>query len=93
MQIEIEVSDENEATASPWWFISDPQQMMRPDHYQLASMITGPFFSREEAEAVMKKRRHHYSDRVAVFCASVSVDCFCRPEASEEPFPLTTIRC
>jgi len=70
VRIEIEVSDKNEATASPWWFISDPRQMMRPDHYQLAGMITGPFFSREEAEDVMNKRSHHYSERAAVFCAS-----------------------
>ena len=70
MKIEIEVSDINEATASPWWMILDPKQNMTCDVYHLASQITGPFFSREEGELILKQRRHHYSDRARVFCAS-----------------------
>jgi hypothetical protein len=70
MNIDLEVSTENESTASPWWVICDPHQMMSPDCYRVMGMITGPFFSREEAKEVLASRRHHYSDRAVVFCAS-----------------------
>lgn len=70
MKIEIEVSEENEETSSPWWMILDPKQNMRCNIHYLASMITGPFFSREEAEKVMKNRSHHYSERARVYCHS-----------------------
>jgi len=70
MKIEIEVSDKNEGTASPWWIILDPQQNMRCDVHWLAHQITGPFFSREEADLVFKQMRHHFSDRARVYCAS-----------------------
>ena len=68
MKIEINVSDEVESTASPYWLILDPKQNMSGDLYVLASMITGPFFSRSEAELVLKERSHHYSKRARVFC-------------------------
>lgn len=70
MKIELEVSIENEGTAEPYWLILDPHQMMSPDCYDLASMITGPFFSRQEAENVLKSRSHHYSNRAVVYCHS-----------------------
>jgi hypothetical protein len=71
MTITIEVSDDNEATAEPWWVIVDPKQMMSPDPYSvMMGMITGPFFSREEASETLKARRHHYSPRAVVYCAS-----------------------
>ena len=70
MKIEIEVSEDCEGTASPWWMILDPHQNMRCSLHSLAGQITGPFFSREEAELVLKQRRHHYSDRARVFCHS-----------------------
>jgi hypothetical protein len=71
MKIEIEVSDKNEGTAEPWWVIVDPCQMMSPDPYRvMMNMVTGPFFSREEANQVLKSRSHHYSKRVVVYCAS-----------------------
>lgn len=70
MPVTLDVSYFNESTSSPRWMVLDPHQMMRPDWSQLASMITGPFFSREEAERVLEARRHHYSDRAAVYCAS-----------------------
>ena len=70
MKIEIDISEDVEATASPYWLILDPKQNMGCDIYQLASQITGPFFSREEAELVLKRRSHHYSDRARVFCHS-----------------------
>ena len=68
--IKLEVSEIHEGTRSPWWMIIDPRQMMKPDYSTLASMITGPFFSREEAARVLKLRRHHYSDKAVVFCES-----------------------
>jgi hypothetical protein len=70
MKIELEVSDKNEATSAPWWMILDPSQNMTCDPHWLASMITGPFFSREEADKVLKERRHHYSIRAVVYCHS-----------------------
>ena len=71
MKIEIEVSKENEDTDSPWWVIVDPKQMMSPDpYYVMMGMITGPFFSREEAAAVLKSHRHNFSSRAVVYCAS-----------------------
>jgi len=70
MEITIEVSEKVESTASPYWLILDPKQNMGCNVYQLASQITGPFFSREEADLVLKQRRHHYSDRAVVFCHS-----------------------
>jgi len=68
MKIEINISDEVESTASPYWLILDPKQNMTVSLYALASMITGPFFSRNEAERVLKDRSHHYSKRARVFC-------------------------
>ena len=70
MKIEIEVSDKNEGTSSPWWMILDPQQNMRCSPHSLAGQVTGPFFSREEATLVMNQKKHHYSDRAIVYCAS-----------------------
>lgn len=70
MKIELEVSEKHETTAEPWWLIIDPRQMMRPDCHTVAGMIDGPFFSREEAEMVLKSRAHHYSKNAVVFCHS-----------------------
>jgi len=73
MKIEIEVSEENEGTSDPWWMIIDPAQNLstqRDACHVISSMITGPFFSREEAERVLKGRRHHYGTNAVVFCAS-----------------------
>jgi len=71
MKINLEVSDKTEGTAAPWWLIVDPKQMMRPDAAQVVmGMITGPFFSREEAQAVLDSTRYNYSKRAVVWCAS-----------------------
>ena len=71
MEITLNVSEDAEGTAAPWWLIVDPKQMMKPDAAAVVmGMITGPFFSREEAEDVLKARRHHYSDRAVVWCHS-----------------------
>jgi hypothetical protein len=71
MKIEIEVSDKNEGTAEPWWVIVDPKQMMSPDPYTvMIGMVTGPFFSREEATQALENHRYNYSSRAVVYCAS-----------------------
>lgn len=70
MKIELEVSGDNEATAFPWWFIVDPAQNLKLDIATAAGQITGPFFSREEAEAQLRATRYNYSKRAVVWCAS-----------------------
>ncbi len=68
--IEITISEETEATHAPWWIIIDPAQMMSPSYHAVAGMITGPFFSREEAETHLRQRRYAFSNRAVVFCKS-----------------------
>ncbi|GAG77415.1 unnamed protein product, partial [marine sediment metagenome] len=34
------------------------------------SMITGPFFSREEAQSYLDARRHNFSKKAEVWCLS-----------------------
>lgn len=85
MKIQIEVSDDNEGTDSPWWVLIDPlsiHEMMRgvarhgeiPDPDSLinaiASAIEGPFFSRREAETYLKGRSYEYSTLARVWCSS-----------------------
>lgn len=73
MKIEIEVSEENEATESPYWLIINPRQNFRKGvegAHNIASMITGPFFSREEAQRVLEGRSHHYGKDAIVYCHS-----------------------
>lgn len=60
----------NEENDSPYWLIIDPRQMMSPDCYAVASMITGPFFSREDATAHLKARRYSFSKRAVVYSHS-----------------------
>lgn len=59
-----------EATAHPYWMIIDPRQMMKPAVGDVASMVTGPFFSRQEANNWLDRCRHRFSDRARVYCAS-----------------------
>lgn len=59
-----------EATAYPYWMIIDPRQMMKPAVGDVASMVTGPFFSRQEANDWLDRCRHRFSDRARVYCAS-----------------------
>lgn len=67
-EITLHVSDANEGTDSPWWVIITPRQMMKPDIESVADMITGPFFSRENAENHLEARRYAYGPRSAVYC-------------------------
>ena len=73
MKIELDVAENNEMTAYPWWMIVDPRQNFHTDTRGLtnvAFMITGPFFSREEAECVLKARRHNFGTGAKVWCSS-----------------------
>ncbi|MFT5453094.1 MAG: hypothetical protein ACI9N9_002595 [Enterobacterales bacterium] len=65
----LELAD-NEATSCPYWLILDPKQNMTCDLYNLASQISGPFFSREDATEYMNAKKHHYSSKAKVFCHS-----------------------
>lgn len=71
MKIELEVSEKNEGMASPWWVIVDPKQMMEPSCYTvMIGMVTGPYFSREEAQEYLDNHRYNFSRRAVVYCAS-----------------------
>ena len=71
MKIEIEVSEDNEGTAAPWWLIVDPKQNMDCSHAAVAmGMITGPYFSREAAEEYLRRTRYNFSKRAVVWCSS-----------------------
>ena len=71
MKIELEVSEEHEGTSAPWWMIIDPSQMMRSDPATVAmGMVTGPFFSRKEAEDFLKATRYNFGKNPVVWCAS-----------------------
>lgn len=71
MQITLDVDLENcEMTESPYWLIIDPKQMLRPDVYAVAGMVTGPFFSRKSAQDHLENRRYAFSKHAVVFCHS-----------------------
>lgn len=70
MKIEVDVTGDNEATAYPWWAIVDPAQNMRADLAHAAGQITGPFFSRAEAEGFLKATRYNFGKRAKVWCFS-----------------------
>ena len=70
MRIQIDVSEDNEATSAPWWMIIDPKQSFRCDPHEIASMITGPFFSRESAEYFLASTKYNFTSRAVVYCAS-----------------------
>lgn len=71
MRIELEVSENNEGTDCPYWLIIDPEQMLKPKASTVAmNMITGLFFSREEAEEELENRNNFYSKRAEVWCLS-----------------------
>ncbi|HEG43770.1 MAG TPA: hypothetical protein ENH94_06970 [Phycisphaerales bacterium] len=73
MKIELEISEKNEGTNSPWWMIVNPWRSLGFNEtaiQNIASMITGPFFSRAEAQQELDKRRSEYGKHAVVFCSS-----------------------
>ena len=63
-------SADNEGSRAPWWSIIEPTQLFRIDHHQIAGMITGPFFCREDAEDFLKRTKYNFSKHARVFCHS-----------------------
>lgn len=73
MKIELEVSSEAEGTSAPWWMIIDPEQNLSKGEdgvYRIAHMITGPFFSRKEAQDWLDKTRYNFGPNAVVYCHS-----------------------
>ncbi len=66
----LDISTESEATAYPYWMVIDPKQMMAPTLTGVASMFSGPFFSRDAAECHLTAKRHRYGKHAAVYCCS-----------------------
>ena len=69
-RITIDVSDSNEMTSFPFWMIMDPRRIEEPSVDILASMITGPFFSRDAAQRFLDMKRHWFSKHAVVYCCS-----------------------
>lgn len=70
-QITLEVDlEKNEMTDSPYWLIIDPRQVFKCDVDLIAGMITGPFFSRKEAQDHLEARHYGFSKRAKVYCHS-----------------------
>jgi len=72
--IETLKSADNEATRSPYWTIVDPYRQLfelgdRGIH-TVASMISGLFFSREDAENYLRATRYNFSKHARVYCHS-----------------------
>lgn len=61
---------DNEITSAPYWLIIDPRQSFSCDVHDIASMITGPFFSRETAEGFLTNTRYNFGKRAKVYCHS-----------------------
>jgi len=72
IEIKLTVSGKNECCSAPWWLIINPHQSMRCDVHDIASMITGPFFSREEAQQHLTARRYAFGKHAKVYCHSGS---------------------
>jgi hypothetical protein len=73
IKVEVELSTENESTSYPWWIIIDPKQNFEVNEnglYSIASMITGPFFSREEAQEFLSRTHYNFSKNARVYCHS-----------------------
>ena len=69
MKIELEVSEKNESTRSPYWLIIDHGKSMSKC-VDFSCQITGLFFSREEAETYLEERYYEFSKRAKVYCLS-----------------------
>ena len=73
MKIEIEVSERCEATRAPYWLTISPRQNFETNErglHNIASMITGPFFSRMEADRIVESQPHRFGSTSYVFCCS-----------------------
>lgn len=74
MRISIEVSEKTEGTSYPWWAIISMLRVEKDRKLvstgDIIRSITGPFFSREEAEQELESRRYLYGVSAVVWCMS-----------------------
>ena len=73
MEIKLNISELNECNARPFWIIIDPEQNFtkgKEGINNIASMITGLFFSREEAQEYLSGKSYHFSKNARVYCHS-----------------------
>lgn len=69
--IETLVATEREFTSAPYWLIIDTDGKREISGIrEVASMITGPFFSRKDAQDYLDARRYNFSDGAKVYCKS-----------------------
>lgn len=69
----MKISEKNEGTSYPFWIIIDPEQNFSKCNqgiHNIASMITGVWLSREEAEEHLKARRYNFGINAKVYCHS-----------------------
>lgn len=72
-EIKLSVSIDNEGTSYPYWIIIDPEQNFSKGDdgvHRVASMITGLFMSREEAQDFLDRTRYNFSKHARVYCHS-----------------------
>ena len=70
VQLEFPYPSDNEATQAPYWVIIDPVYRGKLNVSSVGGMITGIFFSREEAESYLTAKQYNYSPRAGVYCCS-----------------------
>lgn len=78
MKIELEISEDNEITRSPFWLIIDPKQNFKTNDdgvTNIAFMITGLFFSRKEAETYLNAKHYNFGKGAKVWCHSAVDNC------------------
>jgi len=62
-----------EGTSYPFWIIIDPRQNFETGNqgiHNIAGMIHGIFFSREDAQDFLDKTRYNFSKHAKVYCHS-----------------------
>ena len=68
------IKSDNEGTMAPYWLIIDPEliewEISGDAIHQIASAITGPFFSRADAEGYLKACHYRFSEKAGVYCHS-----------------------
>ena len=68
------MNSDNEGTMAPYWLIIDPELIDNESSgdaiHQIASAITGPFFSRADAEGYLSACHYRFSTEAGVYCHS-----------------------
>jgi len=71
----IKTEGDNEATAFPFWIIIDPRQNMSCSVDEVASQITGVWFSRKSAKEYLGSHSYNFSKRARVYCHTGNKSC------------------